>query len=305
MNTETFPQETIDLMRRPEHALWMSRLAQRIHDKKDIANVQLPECLHGAVSENGEKEALLKALAQAACAGDDPRTIAGNFEARMPQPVLSEAAREWLDQPENADEIAQLLSWWDLNSFAETDEEYSRRHFDNPFTQSFPQHWTITPRYAGEPPRWRIRPADTASLLGQYAGISFETAEQAKAFRHVTTNPSTKTLMQRWAVYPGNRAEVRKLVSRLGNDGHTVYRPNIDTFAPIPEEALADVTRVHPGIGSEEPGVHGLELLKKLAEAFDIHTGKTGRGFAMRDLNEQMTKLLNLLDEADAKAGSR
>lgn len=34
MNTETFPQETIDLMRRTEHALWMSRLAQRIHDKK-------------------------------------------------------------------------------------------------------------------------------------------------------------------------------------------------------------------------------------------------------------------------------
>lgn len=204
---ETVPQETLEWMRRPEHALWMSRLSRRIHEKEFIADEQIPECLKTAAPGRHGTGNLLKALAQAAGAEEDPKSIAGHFQARIPQPVLSEAARNWLDQPENAETVELMLSRWALHSFQETGAEAVIQEFDNPFTRSFPRHRTITKYCAGGPDRQSMNLADTAALLSQHAGSGSKLRTRPELSG---TAPGTCPRAPSWSVGPPTRPTAPK-----------------------------------------------------------------------------------------------
>lgn len=314
MTTSTQPQhaitpETLERMRRPEHALWMKCLALKTGYQHTITEEMLPDYLDIPISQEGGTETLMEALAQAAGTTEDPNQAAGHFDSTMPKPQLSHDARIWLDQPENADAVSQLMTRWSQTVFTAIgapdldalDNKLNEEKLNNPLTRCLPRHQSLDPDlFANQKPKWRLLTQDAADLLSQYTGISFESPEEAQAFWAAARNPYAGTALCQWAADPDNRGELRNLVKKLGTDGHSVYRPNISEFAQIPEEALGPFTRVHQGIGSNEPGIYGLELMKGLANTFHITTSKIGRGFAMRDLNRQMEKLLGQLDEAEA-----
>ena len=291
------PEAAVEFLNRPEHALWISRLAKRIQEEEPITAQMLPECLRHTIGENGRAAPghLMPALSQAAGTAE-PAAVLPFYEIRVPKPELTAEVKTWLDQPANARRLEAIFSKWDLDRYPELDPERLTGKNDNPFTRSFPRHLTISRWYRPSPPEPAVLTRHTEHLLGNYFRLEFQDAEEAAAFWYAVRVLNPQTPMQQWAAAPENRETARELVGRLGNDGHTVYRANIDLFDSIPWEALSPLFREHPEIGSKEKGVHSLDLLKSVAGVFGVSSRKMGKGFAMQDLSRRLTSMLNLLD---------
>lgn len=144
---------------------------------------------------------------------------------------------------------------------------------------------------------WKILGEDLSELFRQYAQRDFADHREVSAWWHAKHPITSDSPVRQWAQDPANREPLERLVKELGGDGHSVYRPNAKMFADLPETAKERHLRPHPGCGSDEPGIYGFELLRDLAGAFNIHQDKIGRGSAMRELNQRLTRLLEHLRE--------
>ena len=99
------------------------------------------------------------------------------------------------------------------------------------------------------------------------------------------------------------KEKVEAILDFLGGDGHTIYATTQLVELGVPETVLKDVVERHvtekrnpksqlftaDGVPIDKlDGVHGLALLKKIAADLGIFSSKMGRGWQMRDLQEQV-----------------
>ena len=294
-----------EFLNRPEHALWTSRLVKRLQEDEPVTREMLPECLQHTIGEAGRAtDELMRTLSQAAGAAE-PAAVLLCYELRVPKPALTEEVKEWLDQPQNARKLEELFSKWELGRYPELSPEQLAGERDNPFTKSLPRHLTVSRWPRPSKPETAVLTGQSRHLLESYFGLCFEDAEEAAAFWSSARVLDPKTPMQRWAAAPENRGTVRELALRLGRDGHTVDRGNIGIFDQAPWEALKPLFRKHPELGTAEKGIHSLDLMRSVAGVFGVSGRKLGKGFAMRDLNRRLLRMLDLLERHEAGAQTR
>jgi hypothetical protein len=119
---------------------------------------------------------------------------------------------------------------------------------------------------------------------------------------HQMTSPSTRFSWARISV-----DDQRRCLELIGNDGHTVYDPIRLVDKGFPPAVVAHFSRrIDSNI--EDPketifdtqgqalayvyGVYGLEILYDLARHYGITSSALGRGFAARELTEQLREHL-------------
>ena len=175
-----------------------------------------------------------------------------------------------------------------------------------PLLNCLPRHYAVTEKpYHASPVNWKILGDDLTELFRQYAQRDFADHREVSAWRYARHPVATDNPVHQWAKNPASREPLARLVTELGGDGHSVYRPNTRLFAELPEEVRERHTCPHPGCGSDEPGIYGFELMQSLpGPSTSIRTRSAG-GSAMRELNQQLTRLLEHLQEtAEATAAA-
>ena len=292
----------------PDLALWMGRLARHAEYGGEYSGNRLPEGAIPGFLHSDPPQMLAFLTEAAAChgrTGDQP--LHEWFLNRRHRAVLSTEAREWLQQCPDPEAVREMLDDGFVKSFGnfgrdtleELRQAMAERAGDNPLLDCLPRHYAVTEKhYQASPVNWKILGDDLTELFRQYAQRDFAHHREVSAWWHALhpINGDDSPVRQ-WARDPANREPLARLVQELGGDGHSVYRPNAKMFADLPEAAKERHLRPHPGCGSDEPGIYGLELLRDLAAAFNIHQDKIGRGSAMRELNQRLTRLLGHLRE--------
>lgn len=118
---------------------------------------------------------------------------------------------------------------------------------------------------------------------------------------------ATDSTTMNWTKELG-KEKVEEILDFLGGDGHTIYAIAQLVELGVPPTVLKDVAERHTTekrnpksqlfdmngapINALE-GVHGLALMKKIAADLGIFSSKMGRGWQMRDLQNQVRDAVN------------
>lgn len=287
--TEADPTAQILL---PEHALWMSLLAQKQAEGLTIQYLEMPQFL----SRGTTPQEFLDTLA-AAAGSADLREIARWFHQRRPKPALSQAGRSFLDCTENASEVTRLLIPPFLTHFTYIGYPDQRQLHNrlnatapvaNPLLSVLPAHRVKK--------RWRIAKDDVAELLSQYAGLEFDGWREALAWWAATRDPDRDTPTRQWAADPTNRTSVKELARQASARHPRTYPIKSRDLAALPKPARQQLARGWRGIDWAHEVVPAADLLKEIAAAFRISSIHFRDQEVIPELKRQLQRLFQLLE---------